>query len=43
MDHPTLFMICNAMVRQQLRYGETNVVIFKEDVRGFYQLCEFSP
>lgn len=40
--HPTLIDICTMIVAMQARYGNTNVPVYKEDVRGYYTLCRFA-
>ena len=39
--HPTLIDICNTIVIAQNEYGSKNVVIYKDDVRGYFQLAQF--
>ena len=41
--HPTLVDICWAIVVMQRLYGRENVVVCKEDVRGYFTLCNFPP
>ena len=40
--HPTLIDICGVIVFMQNIHGKDNVVIFKEDVRGYFTLCRFA-
>ena len=42
-NHPTLSDICRMVVIAGDKWGSENVVLFKEDIKGFYTQCYFLP
>jgi hypothetical protein len=41
--HPTIGDIAAMITRAQREFGKGNVVLCKDDIRGYFQLCFFAP
>lgn len=42
-QHPSVANIIQMILRAEKLFGADNLVLFKEDIKGFYQLCWFRP